>query len=751
MNKILTILLILAACSNAMAQHTLTGRIVGIDNAPLPYAVVKTGNIATNEIKATITDSTGNFKFENMNVGKYALMADYVGYKRGGTMFDMPDNDFCIPDLVLQESDNQLDAIEVKGRRIEDVGDHKQIFPSEMLKNNANNGYTALAMLLIPRLKVDIFDNKISTHGHETMLCINGRPANEDEIKTLNPQDIKRIDYYDSFNPKHPTANSVIDFIMARHDRGASVYLSAGQHVNRFSGDDLADVKIFHKKSEFNIQLSGYYNHYNPENGEESTTCMDFGGTDVAKTVEPKSFPIHENGLNGKFSYLRYGNNDIFHVATYLGGGHSARTEDYSLKFTTDVNDYQTKDRNHSDNLQPAAQIYYEKHLANKHFFKMNVYGSYNETDNQRFYTSNVDYNAKTAESYYYLNPNFVYYMPIKQRNIAFLSVDYFLHKINQTYTENLLQNKSELNYTHGILQLGDNYQIVPQKVSFTLQLSDRIMTINKQKKHYFSPQLFYKANISDNQELHGMIVYGIFDPQMKYYNNAVQSLDYYQVLVGNPDLATSRCFRGELSYTIKKLNFLTMYENTSKSLYDNVYLDGGKYVHTFLNGGKSEHFLQSAEYTIELAKHLNWTLAAEYDFYKERDWDLLSRHQVVGYTALMYMTERFYAKAEFITGGKKVEQGYIVSRPAELKINFGYNIKKWNFMLQIKNPLIKVCQEREYQNVGYSFTSKNYMPLDAYNYVKISASYRFNLGGHHDYKYIEMDNSQKSGILRGN
>lgn len=40
---------------------------------------------------------------------------------------------------------------------------------------------------------------------------------------------------------------------------------------------------------------------------------------------------------------------------------------------------------------------------------------------------------------------------------------------------------------------------------------------------------------------------------------------------------------------------------------------------------------------------------------------------------------------------------------------------------------------------------------LDAYNYVKISASYRFNLGGHHDYKYIEMDNSQKSGILREN
>ena len=41
MNKILTILLILAACCNAMAQHTLTGRIVGTDNAPLPYAVVE--------------------------------------------------------------------------------------------------------------------------------------------------------------------------------------------------------------------------------------------------------------------------------------------------------------------------------------------------------------------------------------------------------------------------------------------------------------------------------------------------------------------------------------------------------------------------------------------------------------------------------------------------------------------------------------------------------------------------------------
>ena len=751
MKKLITILAIILLNFNAFAQHTLMGKIIGANNEPLPYAVVKIGNISTYEIKSTITDTLGNFTFQAVVAGKYAMMADYVGYKTGESMFDMPDSDFKLSDFSLQESNNQLDAIEVKGRRIEVVDDHKQIYPSDNIKNNSNNGYTALAMLLIPGLNVDIFENKVSTHGSQSLICINGRPVKEDEIQTLNPQDIKRIDYYDNFNPKYPTATSVIDFIMAKHDRGATIYLSAGQHLNRFSGDDIADLKIFHKKSEFNIQLSGYYNHYNPNDGENSTTNMDFQGSAIIKNIETKSLPIHENGLNGKFSYLRYGNNDVLHTAVYLGDGHSYKKEEYTQKYSTDLTEYQTIDKNHSDNILPAAQVYYEKHFNNKHYLKLNVYGSYNNTDNSRDYISNINYYATTSEDYYFLNPNFGYYMPIKERFMPYIYVDYSLNKINQTYTENILETQSELNYSQGIFQIGNSFQVVPQKVSFTLQLSDRIMTINQKTKHYFSPQLFYRANISDNQNIHGMVVYGIYDPQMKYYNNAVQNLDYYQVLKGNPELETSRCFSGEISYTIKNLNFFTMYENTTKSIYEDVYFSQGKYIHTFMNGGAYEHFLQSAEYVFELTQSLQWSVAAEYDFFKERNHELLTQYQIVGNTALMYMTQHFNARLEFTSNGKSIAQGYIVSRPAEFKIGLGYNVKNWNFRLSLKNPLMKVYQKREYIANEYTLIEKNYNPLDAYNYIKLSASYRFNFGGQHNYKYIEMNNSQKSGILKKN
>ena len=305
-------------CLNAFAQHTLTGKVIGADNAPLPYAAISLRNTETYEIKGIAADSLGNFKFNDVSAGKYILAADYVGHTASKQPIEMPDNDFRVSDIVLQQSDNELDAIEVKGRRIVDKDDRKQIYPSQMIKTNSNNGYTALAMMLIPGLKVDVFENKISSHGSTTLICINGRPVTEDEVKTLNPIDIRRVDYYQGINPKFPSASSVVDFIMDKPNQGVSLYLSANQYLNRLSGDDVADLKIYKNKSEFNVQVSGDYNHFETDKGINSQTNMLESQNIITKDVETSENSTHENSLSGKFSYLYYGEKNMFNVSTYV-------------------------------------------------------------------------------------------------------------------------------------------------------------------------------------------------------------------------------------------------------------------------------------------------------------------------------------------------------------------------------------------------------------------------------------------------
>ncbi len=754
MKAIFTIILTFV-CLNAFAQHTLTGKVIGADNAPLPYAAISLRNTETYEIKGIAADSLGNFKFNDVSAGKYILAADYVGHSALQQQIEMPDNDFRVPDIILQQSDNELDAIEVKGRRIVDKDDRKQIYPSQMIKTNSNNGYTALAMMLIPGLKVDVFENKISSHGSTTLICINGRPVTEDEVKTLNPIDIRRVDYYQGINPKFPSASSVVDFIMDKPNQGASLYLSANQYLNRLSGDDVADLKIYKNKSEFNVQVSGDYNHFETDKGINSQTNMLESQNIITKDVETTENSTHENSLSGKFSYLYYGEKNTFNVSTYVKGGHSSTDDGLQQVFNVNSQNFKTTEYSHDDNISPAAKVFYEHHFDNKQFVRLSLYGSYNQNDNEHEYMSEKNYKSKTSEDYYFLNPEVLYGMPLGNRQVLFTNIMYFMNDIRQKFSENGLSQSSTLNYSQGIYMLGDAIWLIPQKFNITVQLSDRVMTIDNGEtnniKHYFSPDLFYKYRFGDMNIINGNFSFGIYNPYMGYYSRSQQHIDEYQITQGDPNLKTSKCFTAEINYQLGPFETYVLYERNTNSLFEDVEFDNSRnlFVHTIKNGGNQEHTCVNFSFYNDYSDELSYALGVQYDFFKERTYTLQKIGSTSMFANIVYTGRKVMWKIEYSTRKKKQDCGYLQEEPMALSFGLGYNLRGWNFMLNVKNPWIKVYDETEYNNGIYSDYSKYYQPKVNYDAFRLSVSYRFNIGRHHNYQNIEMDNSQKSGILK--
>ena len=97
-------------------------------------------------------------------------------------------------DTTLQGKD--IPEVVVKGREIVVKDDKLLIYLSNKIKKQSFDGYSALSLLSIPGLSIDPIEETVSTNGEATMLCINGREVSKDEIKTLFPKDIIRIDYY---------------------------------------------------------------------------------------------------------------------------------------------------------------------------------------------------------------------------------------------------------------------------------------------------------------------------------------------------------------------------------------------------------------------------------------------------------------------------------------------------------------------------------------------------------------------------
>lgn len=122
-----------------------------------------------------------------------------------------------------------LGEVTVKAKNIITTPDKTTIIPTSQIKKHAFDGYTMLSLMNIPELNVNIFDNTIgSNDGTAILICINEVEASNEEIKALNPKYVRKIDYYTNFDPRHPEANRVLDFILKTRDSGGEPHDQSG-------------------------------------------------------------------------------------------------------------------------------------------------------------------------------------------------------------------------------------------------------------------------------------------------------------------------------------------------------------------------------------------------------------------------------------------------------------------------------------------------------------------------------------------
>lgn len=161
----------------------------------------------------TISGTDGKFIIKQaVSNQQCKLLITYIGYQSYEMNLQLAD-DVNVGDIILKSASQLLDEVAVTANQAVRKDNKLMVFPSKSQKHHAYDGYSALSVLMIPNLNVDPFNKTVSTRQGNTLLCINGREASMDEIKTLDPKDILRVDFYESHHPEHPAATSVIDYI----------------------------------------------------------------------------------------------------------------------------------------------------------------------------------------------------------------------------------------------------------------------------------------------------------------------------------------------------------------------------------------------------------------------------------------------------------------------------------------------------------------------------------------------------------
>lgn len=740
--------------ADAMNENRIHCVVLNTQGNPIPFANVMVFKSLKDSIPSKIlsADNQGNFKLDiDVPIG---LKVSCMGYETESLIIRNVDSKSV--QIKLRPSENMLNEVTVDADNVFLKDDKMVILPTSLQKRNAHDGYSMLSLMSIPGLYVDVVDKTVSTRGNETLICINGREVKSDEIATLNPQDIKRIDYYKDFSPAHPTASSVIDFIMKDRNHGGQLYLNGNQHLNLLKGNDLLDWKHYRKGQEFNVQFSDNYFHFKPKEGDNSLVGMQLNDRTVLKDDKILASPKHNNALTGKLSYLKQWKKDMFQIAGYLSKNHEWYQKNIQEFF--DGVDRTSSDVKHKDYSSYALQLYYQR-KTKQSIFKVKLNGSYSETDLTRKYNSLTNINAVTNEKFYHVSPSVLYGLLIGKQ-LAFVDVNYSYDQTKSIYNENGKLSTNKLNYDQAIITIGDNIQLVSHKLKITPQLSERIMTIDDGEnpsytKFYLVPSMFWQANLASRKTLSGNIGGGVYDPQIKYYNDSEQTLDKYQVLKGNTDIKTSSTFRSNITYnSLHKwgmIELFAQYENTSKLLFENVYYDQERdlFVHRYENGGLYERLLMNGAIQYNLIpKRLSWLGTVEYTYSIERIFPSLTNSQVMFGTIFTYICKNANAKVELYSPTSVLSMGTRIKNPMSLKIALGYNYRNWHFTINAKNPFMNNKTTIEYNRDRYYKNSHQYSPRISTNMFTLGCSYRISYGKKHNFQDVELDNKERSGVL---
>ncbi len=201
-NKICLLIASFSFVSVYSANHKVTGSIKDIVQNSIPAATIRILAPDSSFVKGSVTNEKGEFCLDNIKKGKYILSASCIGYTNRFLDFEMPDRDYEVPTVILEENNVILEGVTVTGASVIQKKDHLLIIPDKQQVKHAYTGYGLLYNLMIPGITVERRQKTVSTSRGQATLYINGVKADFREVQNLRPKDIERIEFFEMLRPR---------------------------------------------------------------------------------------------------------------------------------------------------------------------------------------------------------------------------------------------------------------------------------------------------------------------------------------------------------------------------------------------------------------------------------------------------------------------------------------------------------------------------------------------------------------------
>ena len=294
----------------------------------------------------------------------------------------------------------EMKEVTVEAARVTKKVDGLLIIPSDAQREASTDGYSLLAKLSLPRLRVDEVMRTVTPlmNDGSVQIRLNGTLASKEDLLSLDPKLVKNIDFIDNPGVRYGDGiGYVIDIRTKRNITGYVLGADLSNAVTTLNGDNTVYAKLNHKNSELALTFNS---SYKDQRGFRSSETADYTLNNGSHYLVSRNQTAGRSRRFGNQFELKY---SLADSATYVfqaslsteGSNTPGNYADFVYRDGTIEKSFRTIDV--ASSFAPKLDLYFFHQLGKHQSITANVVGS-------SIYTDKRGYNGEEGDYAYEVN-----------------------------------------------------------------------------------------------------------------------------------------------------------------------------------------------------------------------------------------------------------------------------------------------------------------------------------------------------------
>ena len=566
--------------------RTVSGTVLG-DNDSTAIAGASCRLAADGKfITGVDTDASGTFAIETDVKSRLLLEIGMTGYNTTEIIIEAGSKNLHLGNVYLVES-TVLDEVSVSASMRTESRGRTIIYPSGEEVKASSTSISLFQKLPLAGLDANPINRTLTVDGGSPMILINGVPSTMEDVNTLQPKDIAKIEF-SRITPARYADRGTTGFInitLKQRSDGGQVYAWGRSAVSTAFVDANVKASYHQGPSQFSLYYSPSWRNYQDvyDNTTESYIGDDFRVDLEEHDRNPFNYIYH----NIRFKYDYSPNINTLFSATFRATPSRDSSRSIAHTYDSELGEYDNRNFSHSKNFAPSLDLFFRRDFNSYNSLEVQVVGTLSSSDYRR---DNHYILGETADENYIMN--------VDSRRRSIISEISYTHQFGENTSlsggyQNTVSHSTNTYLTTDykpVLTENNNYvyaRLGQQigNVYLSLSTGAKLFWIkNDLNRRNFVRNLtsvYASWNISKAWSISAAFQYSPGIPSLTSLTDYAQQTTPYLVSTGNPDLKVSESFRYQLmpSFQYRKFSasLLMSYRNVNNYVMDDVIYLGDK------------------------------------------------------------------------------------------------------------------------------------------------------------------------------